>query len=586
MPTDEVMLQEAIKAAREGDKTRARDLLTRLLRIDKDNPEHWLWMSAVVETRQEQIFCLKNLLRLDPDNRIARRGLIMMGELKPKPGEVKPVAAQRRQAWQANQLEIDRPTGLRAVMENPTLRRLVYLFAGIFVIGAILLGFYGARRLVPPPPTPDFVSTARAIGDVITLTPTLTPTPTETPIFRTPTPTPANPTPLAFLLDATYTPTPLYVNTEHPSTEAFRLGMRAMGREDWTAVAEFMSQTIQAEPDAVDAYYYQGYAYLKLEDNEKAQQAFDRALALDMTFGPAHLGRALARLGQDPEVDVGPDFRNAVTYASDYGLVYIERAAYAYATQDFTGAQADLNTAQGILPESPLIPYHRARIALAQNLLSDALGFARSAHDGDFTHLPTYLLLGQIHYLQGNFNEAVEWLDVYTRYHPDDFEAQFQKGQALTMAGNSERALQIYESLQAQGFEDPLFHLGLGMVYLEMGDPELALDEFNKANRLKRNDFDIMLALGVALLNTNQPGDAYVQLSDTLPLAQIDPQTAHVLYYRGLALKIIVENGDESSRQAAIRDLNGAIDLADFLRPDLVENARAMLDELQGSGGG
>ncbi|NJN44252.1 MAG: hypothetical protein HC806_05710 [Anaerolineae bacterium] len=76
----ETMFQEAVKAAREGDKVRARDLLTRLLRVTKNNPEYWLWMSGVVETRQEQLFCLQNLLQLDPKNEIARRGMIMMGE--------------------------------------------------------------------------------------------------------------------------------------------------------------------------------------------------------------------------------------------------------------------------------------------------------------------------------------------------------------------------------------------------------------------------------------------------------------------------------------------------------------------------
>ena len=43
----DTMFQEAVKAAREGDKIRARDLLTRLLRTTKTNPAYWLWMRRV-----------------------------------------------------------------------------------------------------------------------------------------------------------------------------------------------------------------------------------------------------------------------------------------------------------------------------------------------------------------------------------------------------------------------------------------------------------------------------------------------------------------------------------------------------------
>ena len=56
--SDDRMLDEAIAAAREGDRTRARDLLTRLLRTDQSNPEYWLWMSSIVDSPKEKIYCL------------------------------------------------------------------------------------------------------------------------------------------------------------------------------------------------------------------------------------------------------------------------------------------------------------------------------------------------------------------------------------------------------------------------------------------------------------------------------------------------------------------------------------------------
>ena len=59
---EDIMLREAIEAIQSGQRERARDLLTRLLRADKDNPEYWLWMSTSVGSVKEQIYCLKMVL--------------------------------------------------------------------------------------------------------------------------------------------------------------------------------------------------------------------------------------------------------------------------------------------------------------------------------------------------------------------------------------------------------------------------------------------------------------------------------------------------------------------------------------------
>ena len=84
MPED-VMLQQAMDALRNGQRSRSRDLLTRLLRVDQNNPQYWLWLSAAVETPKEQIFCLQSAFRLDPDNPTIRQGLTLLGALLADP---------------------------------------------------------------------------------------------------------------------------------------------------------------------------------------------------------------------------------------------------------------------------------------------------------------------------------------------------------------------------------------------------------------------------------------------------------------------------------------------------------------------
>ena len=41
------MLTEAIAAVRVGERARAREILSKLLRADSQNAEYWVWMSSV-----------------------------------------------------------------------------------------------------------------------------------------------------------------------------------------------------------------------------------------------------------------------------------------------------------------------------------------------------------------------------------------------------------------------------------------------------------------------------------------------------------------------------------------------------------
>src|SRR4030067_1767071 len=75
----EKMYKAALEAIDQGQTARARDLFTRLLRADSSKAEYWLWMSTLVDTNTERIYCLEAALRADPDNEDAKRGLIILG---------------------------------------------------------------------------------------------------------------------------------------------------------------------------------------------------------------------------------------------------------------------------------------------------------------------------------------------------------------------------------------------------------------------------------------------------------------------------------------------------------------------------
>jgi hypothetical protein len=74
MTIDE-MLKKGIAAVNTGQKTEARRLLMHVVEQDECNEVAWLWLSGAVDTNKERRVCLENVLAINPNNGMAKRGL-------------------------------------------------------------------------------------------------------------------------------------------------------------------------------------------------------------------------------------------------------------------------------------------------------------------------------------------------------------------------------------------------------------------------------------------------------------------------------------------------------------------------------
>jgi len=64
----EKMLREGIKAAQEGNRSEARNLLLRVTENDADNENAWLWLASISEYPEELLVFLNNVLRINSQN--------------------------------------------------------------------------------------------------------------------------------------------------------------------------------------------------------------------------------------------------------------------------------------------------------------------------------------------------------------------------------------------------------------------------------------------------------------------------------------------------------------------------------------
>ncbi len=556
--SDDRMLDEAIAAAREGDRARARDLLTRLLRTDQSNPEYWLWMSSIVDSPKEKIYCLKSILRLDPDHPVAKRGLILLGALEAD-DSITPVPPERKDSWQVEEILVDQPGLLGRVLANPIARIGIVVVVAVALISAIGAGWFGARERRAEAQLGDLIQLTLAARPSATIT--VLPSPTWTPRFRTPTPTFARPTPLALLLEATYTPTPLYINTSHPSAEAYRAGIRAYERGQWLQVINFMDQTLIIEPDAEDALYYKGEAYRHLDQPFEALQAYNEAITVNNGFAPAYLGRARARLDIDPEALIMDDLDEAALLDPNLFEAFLERARYRLALRDPEAALDDLEIAELIQPESPLVYLYMGQAYLSLNDYQQALEAAIVANETDITLLDAYLLVGQAWQRLGEPELALGPLQTYILYDDENATAWLEVGLARQDTDDIDGALEAFD--RALNLNPALIDIYVmrGKLYLALGEDENAIDDFQRALRFRPNSFMVNLELGLAYFDIESYGNAYIQFNETIGLAELDRELAQLYYWRAQSLEYLNEP------EAATRDWQALLALPEEAVP-------------------
>jgi tetratricopeptide (TPR) repeat protein len=532
-PGENSMLREAVEALRLGDRARARDLLTRLLKTDQGNATYWVWLSAAVDSQKERLYCLQTALHADPENAAAKRGLIVLGALPPD-DSVRPFPVNHPRLWE-EKLEIPKePQERKRGWANPITRLFIILgiavvVIGIFVGGSMLLPKVVAQRTYRTPTHRPTVT--------ITLTPSLTP------VYRTATPTFLGPTPLAFFLQSTYTPTPLYVMTEHPITSrsAFEAGLRYMAAQDYETALVLFQQVLTMEPDAADVYYYIGEIRRAQDDDRAARNAYQEAINRNLGFAPAFLGRARANLGLNPEADVISDLDNAIAIDPKYTDAYIERGAYQLSS-DPSAAETDLETAIELSPDSALAYLYLAQAQLALGKNKNALASALHANQIDMTLVPVYLALAQAYIATGQTELAVGVMQTYVIYRPDDTNALLKLGTAYNAAGDYQLALDPLDKAIENDQRNAEAYFQRGFAYLNLKKANLAEENFKKAVSYDPFDFDSHLGLARAYDLRGLPGDAYVQAEkNALPLAKSDGSKAQVYYWESIFLEEIGE---------------------------------------------
>jgi tetratricopeptide (TPR) repeat protein len=591
------MLTEAIAAARAGERSRARELLSRLLRSESSNVEYWIWMSSVVDSERERIYCLESALRLDPTNRAAMRGLVVLGARKPDQTELASAAGIPKR-------KVERKTPIVPEAPKPKpkdpfpwqlvasgglgLLAIVILVAlAIFVVPRVL-ALFQTRTFQPaaelPPPSPTATATPKP-G-----TPTATPLPAATRIVRTPIPTVVASTPLSLLVASTATPTPVYGVTPH-AFEAYQTGINALIRGDYEMVLEQMEQVIEADPNSADAHYFRAEAYRYLDQIGNALQAYDRAVTMNSEYAAAYLGRGRALLTRDQDA-AEEDFNTALRIDPGLTEAYLELGRLYTERGSLLKLQAVMSNALERGVDTPMIYIYLSDAQRRLGEYDEALELALEGSANDPALLQGYLAVGQAYVVLGinsfdetHFNSALWPLQTYLAYSPDDHVGWATFGRALVGAGDFEQALAALNRAIELAERNVAALIARGVLFYEIGDYTRSLEDLTSARRFSSPTYELYMTTARTNQSLRDFEAAFDFANQAIEKAKDEPKFNYreMKVAEAYALRALIAEsiGDQEMRDYAILNWEWLLSLSNVY-PDTRQMAEQHLAELTG----
>jgi tetratricopeptide (TPR) repeat protein len=534
------MLQEAMEAGQRGDAERARNLLQKLIKEDDEEAIYWLLMSTVVESREERIDCLKQVLAIEPTNSAAIQDLRLLGVALPSKqssnGKGKEAKKDKKQGRQSQPLVKEaRPRqegGWSAgqIVGGLALILLGYIAASGGTFGATVLEGAEAESV-------DLLSSQESSAAPVALGP-------------------------GDFLEEALTPTALYVNTPHPESSSFTRGLLAFEAGNWAEAAVQFENHNSSEFTSADGSYYLGLSYFELGEIELAEEAFGASIAMNPRFAPAYVGRAQSAMRIAPESSLAiNDLNTAILLDANFVDAYLKRASYFLAEGERELALNDLNQAELLAPLSALVHTMKAAVFSQLDDYELALASARLAYSLDVTMLANYPVLGTALLETGEAEEAIGVLQNYLAFESEDALAwqslglSYQaNGETLSSMAALDKALEL-----DPGLAEAAYYRGLQ--YKSEGDNVNAVALLGRAVAEAPFWFDARVSLAQSLLATGDLDEAFFEINFSKNMIVNDEQLAAVYYWRAT---ILTGLGQEDS---ALIDWNNLLELPEEAMP-------------------
>ena len=184
---------------------------------------------------------------------------------------------------------------------------------------------------------------------------------------------------------------------------------------------------------------------------------------------------------------------------------------------NYEGAIKEFQRAIALAPNSDIVPdaYNSMGQAHTQNGDNEnAIKAYQQAIQRDPTRSDIRVTLGNVHYFQGNYTEAVKQYEAAVRIDAGAAN-RFSLGQGYMANGNYTEAEIQFARVRDMAPNEPSGHYGLGQLYAKQGRYDKAIEEFQGAIDIQWNFWDAYVEQGYAYMDAGQTDEA-VKLANRL----------------------------------------------------------------------
>ena len=278
-----------------------------------------------------------------------------------------------------------------------------------------------------------------------------------------------------------------------------------------------------AQADAENASAKVGLAKIAIinEDLQRGDQLLQEAISLDGDLGDAwlvkgqlavqrDLGNLDAAIEDIERARSSPNLRridNHLAAINVLGQMYLRR-------ENGAGAVEIADELQGFLPNSPIPDYLRAHAALIEENREDAFKLALQSIKRDPDYIPTKAILGHLHFLRGEYDQADSYLG--SVLGADSTNTEIRKLLAATRLRRDQPESALSTLLAGDGASMDSQSLALmGLASLESNDFEQGVKFFEDALAQDPNSDTAKLELAQAYIQADRIDDAQKLLVET-----------------------------------------------------------------------
>jgi tetratricopeptide (TPR) repeat protein len=303
--------------------------------------------------------------------------------------------------------------------------------------------------------------------------------------------------------------------------ELMKAAAQAMASRDLAQVRRSLEKAIEVDPSYAEAYNLLGFTLGKAGDLTAAIDKLKQAVALDPEIPDAHYNLGVALWFHQEREAAAKELDQSLRLNPAAGAVYSFRGMVYRESGDLDGARRAIYRAIALSPENAVPYIDLGVVFLRQGQLASAIGQFEAGLNLPSSPIP----VSDLQSAAGELRRAIPRAE-------GPAEAYHVLGRMLGVAGAP--ALQVVTAFQDAIRLRPDYaqaHNSLGLVLVQTGDDEKAIEAFREAIRLRPDFADAHQNLG-AVLTASDPAEAVRELERA---AVLDPRLLKAQYNLALA---------------------------------------------------